>query len=244
MGKLQIQYTLIREDYNNGISINKIKKKYSCSYLKVRNAIGDEINNKKNLIPLDKQYKLIREDYNKGMSIRDIRVKYSCSYLKVKNAIGDDVRSNSESVKLAHKLKPESFLHTEETKKKISKKLTINNKGGRCKWYEVSGQKVQGKWEKELAELFTYYNIKWNKIKTNSHTFEYKSCCGKIKNYTPDFYLEDFDMYIEVKGYWWGNDKNKMQEVLKNNNINIKILEDRRLFIYFIYDLLNIKDSV
>lgn len=32
---------------------------------------------------------------------------------------------------------------------------------------------------------------------------------------TPDFYLPEFDMFIEIKGYWWGNDKEKMICVMK-----------------------------
>lgn len=186
---------------------------------------------------LNKQYIKIRKDYKEGMSIRGIRKKYSCSYLKVKNALGDNVRSYSEAAKLAHKKNPDAYLHSEETKQKISKKLSINNKGGRCKWYTVSDQKVQGTWEKELAELFVEHDIKWEKIKVNSHTFEYKCTNGVTRRYTPDFYLKDFDMYIEVKGYWWGNDKEKVNSVLNSHNINLKVLNDKTLFESFINEL-------
>lgn len=113
--------------------------------------------------------------------------------------------------------KPGSFTgrkHTEETKRKISQKMSINNKGGRSKWYEVAGQKVQGTWERNVALKFEEMNIKWEKLKTNRHTFDYV-IDNKTRCYTPDFYLKDFDTYIEVKGRWWGNDREKMDIVLK-----------------------------
>ena len=104
--------------------------------------------------------------------------------------------------------------HSEETKQKISQKLSINNKGGRAKWYEVAGQNVQGTWERDIAIKFEQLNIRWLKLKTNKDTLQYVMD-GKIRNYTPDFYLIDYDMYVEVKGFWWGNDKEKMKIVLE-----------------------------
>jgi predicted nuclease of restriction endonuclease-like RecB superfamily len=39
---------------------------------------------------------------------------------------------------------------------------------------------------------------------------------GKIRSYSPDFYLPDYDIYVEVKGYWWGDDRRKMDIVIKS----------------------------
>lgn len=113
--------------------------------------------------------------------------------------------------------KPGSFLgkiHTPESKQKISEKLSINNKGGRAKWYMVAGQNVQGTWERDIANKFEQLNIRWLKLKTNKDTLKYEMN-GKIRSYTPDFYLPDYDMYVEVKGFWWGDDKEKMKIVLQ-----------------------------
>ena len=114
---------------------------------------------------------------------------------------------------------PGTFLgrkHTAESKKKISEKLSINNKGGRSKWYEVSGQKVQGTWEKNIALKLNELGITWIKLKTNKDTLKYEMN-GKTRSYTPDFYLPEFDMYLEIKGFWWGNDKEKMKIVLETH---------------------------
>jgi len=112
---------------------------------------------------------------------------------------------------------PGTFLgkkHSYETKQKISEKLSINNKGGRAKWYEVAGQNVQGTWERDIAIKFEQLSIQWIKLKTNKHTLKYEMN-GKIRSYTPDFYLPDYDVFVEVKGYWWGDDKEKMKKVFE-----------------------------
>ena len=91
-----------------------------------------------------------------------------------------------------------SFLgkkHTIDTKRKISEKLSINNKGGRCKWYEVSGQKVQGTWERDIAIKFNEMNINWIKLKTNKDILKYE-INGITRSYTPDFYLKDYDLFL------------------------------------------------
>jgi hypothetical protein len=114
---------------------------------------------------------------------------------------------------------PGTFLgkkHSDESKQKISEKLSINNKGGRAKWYEVAGQNVQGTWERDIALKFEQLSIRWIKLKTNKHTLKYEMT-GKVRSYTPDFYLPDYDMLIEVKGFWWGDDKEKMKIVLNTH---------------------------
>lgn len=115
--------------------------------------------------------------------------------------------------------------HTDEAKAKISKALSINNKGGRSKWYEVSGQKVQGTWERNIALKLNELGIEWKKLKTNKDTMEYMMN-NKIHNYTPDFYLPLYDLYLEIKGFWWGNDKEKMKIISETYpNKKIAIIE-------------------
>lgn len=46
---------------------------------------------------------------------------------------------------------------------------------------------------------------------------------GKKRRYFPDFYLIDSDTYIEVKGYWWNNDLEKMK-LVKQYNPSMKII--------------------
>ena len=121
--------------------------------------------------------------------------------------------------------KPGTFTgrhHTEETKRKISQQLSINNKGGRCKWYEVSGQKVQGTWERNVALQLDAIGVAWSKLTLKKDTLEYVMG-SKVRRYTPDFYLPTFDIYLEVKGHWWGRDKEKM-DIIRNTYPEKKII--------------------
>lgn len=134
--------------------------------------------------------------------------------------------------------------HSEESKKKISEKLSYNNRGGRCKWYEYKGQLLQGTYELNFAKKLDELNIKWKKIKTNSQTLKWIDDNNKTHHYTPDFYLEDYNKYIEIKGYWWGNDKRKMELVkIQNQNENIIIIE-KYLYQNIINDNVNILDII
>jgi hypothetical protein len=109
-----------------------------------------------------------------------------------------------------------------EARKNLSIAQSTKNRGGRCKWFEVSGQKVQGTWERDLAMKMDAVGIIWVKC-SKSIPYEIE---GKIKRYTPDFYLPEFDHYLELKGYWWGNDKEKMEAVLSQHpHLRIVIVE-------------------
>lgn len=123
------------------------------------------------------------------------------------------VAENAIAVSLATKGRP-GHPQTEESKRKISLSKSINNKGGRCKWFEIAGQKVQGTWERDITLKFEELNIKWQKLKTNQHTFDYVMD-SKTRCYTPDFYLPQYGIYLEIKGRWWGRDREKMDIVMK-----------------------------
>lgn len=117
----------------------------------------------------------------------------------------------------------------EEARRKISIAKTLNNKGGRCKWYKVSGAWVQGTWEKSFAEKLNNLNISWLRPR---EYFEYNNG-HKMKRYTPDFYLPDLDKFIEIKGHWWGNDKHKMKLVMQQNKDlmgRIKVIRKQKFY--------------
>ncbi len=116
-----------------------------------------------------------------------------------------------------------------ENRKKTSERQSSNNSGGRCKWYDVSGIKVQGTWERDLALKMNDLEIKWNR--PTSGLFPYTKE-NKQHNYTPDFFLPDYNIFLEIKGFWWGNDKHKMILVEEANpglSAKIKIVE-KQLF--------------
>lgn len=117
-----------------------------------------------------------------------------------------------------------TIIISEETRKKLSNSRLKYLESGKShvKWFafSVNGKelKVQGTWEKRLAEKLNSLNILWErKILIYS----------KYRKYTPDFYIPKFDIYIEVKGFFYEKDKVKMFKVLdEHQNLKLKIIEN------------------
>jgi hypothetical protein len=119
--------------------------------------------------------------------------------------------------------KPGTFLgklHSEETKKAMSKsRKALYESGwecsaGRCLKYNyispIAGDiKVDGSWELRFCEFADKKQLKW---KRNKKRFSYIKSDGKESTYQPDFYLEDYKCYIEVKGYETDLDKVKWSQ--------------------------------
>ena len=103
-----------------------------------------------------------------------------------------------------------------EARQKLSIEQSLHNRGGKCKWFNYKGQKLQGTWEYNVAIKLDELNIKWYKPKVNRDVWQYV-VDGVNKSYTPDFYLPEYDIYLEIKGYWWGDDKEKMKIVLEQH---------------------------
>ena len=97
---------------------------------------------------------------------------------------------------------------TDEAKKNLSEKLKGKTGGyreGTNKWkggrvFSLSAGKevwLDSRWEIEFIDILNFHNIKWKK---NYSSFEYE-WESKKKRYIPDFYLEELNMWIEVKGW-------------------------------------------
>ena len=66
--------------------------------------------------------KIIDLYVNQNYSVKDLRKEFKIQSDDIKNILGDKVRSSSEANKLAHKKYPNSFKHTEESKKIMREK--------------------------------------------------------------------------------------------------------------------------
>ena len=104
--------------------------------------------------------------------------------------------------------------------KKFPESYSTNNVSGRAKIYEYDGIKLKGTWELQVAKAFDSCNIKWtNDIKPFPYFWK-----NKWHLYFPDFYLIEYDLYVEVKGYQRDRDLSKWK-VLDN----LLILKDKEL---------------
>jgi predicted nuclease of restriction endonuclease-like RecB superfamily len=78
-------------------------------------------------------------------------------------------------------------------------------------------------WEVAMAERLDALKIKW--IRSPDMKLPYMTKSGRKRNYVPDFYLPDIDLYIEVKGYWTDRAKHKMKDICNRYPGKICILE-------------------
>ena len=118
-----------------------------------------------------------------------------------------------------------------KTVEKYPDSYTKNNVVGRVKNIIYNGIKLKGNWEVIVAKWLDKNEIKWEH-ETKSFDYEWNG----IRKYYPDFYLPDFDLFIEVKGYQterdlhkWESVKNlvvfKLDEIKKIKNNNLKIVD-------------------
>lgn len=107
---------------------------------------------------------------------------------------------------------------------------------GRAKKYEYHSDsagkiRVDGKWELEVAKYLDRMNLKWRRP---TERFDYINLEGKKSKYKPDFYIDDYMSYLEVKGYEteldrckWSQFKENLIIWRKDDLIRLNILEDK-----------------
>ncbi len=78
-------------------------------------------------------------------------------------------------------------------------------------------------WEVACAERLDTLGIKWQR--NPSIKLQYRDRKLRLRNYIPDFYLPDFDVYLEVKGYWTAAAKWKMRDIMVRYPGKIRLLE-------------------
>src|ERR1700720_1878974 len=160
----------------------------------------------------------IQDRYDQGASWRQLKEEFGVTsnsiFLARKRGDLITYRSVSEGMKLAHANgRAKSQLQAPEYRLKTSIRQSLHNSGGKSKWFQVSGRKVQGTWERDLALKFEEWGVEWQKP-TKKLAWPY-FLDGKPKHYSPDFYLPALNVWVEVKGYWWGGDMRKMVAVTR-----------------------------
>jgi hypothetical protein len=129
-----------------------------------------------------------------------------------------------KKIGLKHKGKKISNEQKEKLSLARSKNLEELGVGGfkNIKWYKVSNINnekfiVRGTWELKVANILNENKIIWKR----KIYISYVDNNGVKKTYTPDFYLPDFNRYLEIKGYFSDEDKIKLNLVTSQNKINL-----------------------
>lgn len=128
-----------------------------------------------------------------------------------------------------------------ETRKEVSKKVAkawkegkFNGvKTGRCKWYfyqklDGSTIKVQGTWELAFAKWADFQNLNFVCHKSR---IKYLDGDGNEKSYYPDFYVFEWDCWVDIKNdYHFNLQKDKFDLIRKSNpNLKLRIVTKKDL---------------
>jgi hypothetical protein len=126
--------------------------------------------------------------------------------------------------------------HNEEFKEKQRQRALERNLGGvrPSKWINYRGKILGSSYELKLVQDLEAHGIKWDTCKR----FAYTDPFGKIRTYTPDIYLPEYDVYLDPKNDYLINNVNpklgftdveKIKCVMDQNNIRILILNKLQL---------------
>lgn len=110
-------------------------------------------------------------------------------------------------------------------KKDTSAMGGLRKGGGRSKSKEyinsLGNRMFLNEEEIRVAKILDSLNINWNR---NSVGFKYLTEDNKVQKFYPDFYIEDFDIYIEYKGWITRKMDHKMKDSVKRNDFNLLII--------------------
>jgi hypothetical protein len=170
----------------------------------------------------------LQQLYDAGYSWRDLEREFGISKRALQKGVARGALK-TRTVREAHGVlrqkgwKPPPM--GDDARKALSERQSLNNSGGRCKWFDVNGQRVQGTWERDAGLKLTELGIEWRKCSGRADIIKY-TLDGKERSYTPDFFLPGCNVFLEFKGYWWGDDRRKMQAVFMQNHAKqIAIIE-------------------
>ena len=194
--KLGRQKTSISR-YARKIGLTKYNRKFSKQSIeKMKNSLSiyRETDTYKNIV-LKSQTSLLKY-YAQNEHPRGMLNKHHTDYTKNKMS-----KSHIElSKKMTYEEKHKIAMKAVETKRKTGGFHTTSNAYSRCKggYRNDLNQYFRSAWEANIARLLNHFNIIW-KYEIKRFNFD-KEVSGVI-SYQPDFYLPQYDIWIEVKGW-------------------------------------------
>lgn len=153
--------------------------------------------------------------WNKGLTIEDERVAKNAMHIREHYKQNPNPR---RGISLPQHIKD-----------KISN--TILEKSRKGEWhtslaknmhYKYKGEDLHGSWELEYAKYLDAKKIKWIRNKKQfTYYFE-----GKQRYYTPDFYLEESRIFIEIKGFQTAKDEAKWKQFPSSEKLQVLFYQD------------------
>lgn len=160
-----------------------------------------------------------------------------------KNKISESLKSVSTKITKLCSVCQKVLKHCNKTGKCIkclgkdpAHRLTLSRAmKGKVGGYRVKGGNPQHKggyycniwmdssWELALAERLDTLGVNWER--GSKIYLPWVDDLSVSHKYYPDFFLPDFDTYIEIKGYWLEKTRVKMKKVQEQNDIKLIMLE-------------------
>ena len=160
---------------------------------------------------------------------------FSCQSHYFNNKPGRKQKTSQSLKKYFREHSPEEA--AEKNKKAREGLLRVISNGnwrphaGKKTRYIYNNQIFDSSWEAAYARYLDQQSIKWIR---NTERFEY-FFEGKIHSYFPDFYLDESNQFVEIKGYVTAKDFAKWEQFPKDRNL--KVLREKELKELFKVDL-------
>ena len=172
----------------------------------------------------------IQKYYDLGHSIAEVSEKFSVTKQMCMRSKHFTSRAKEDQSKMmvATRKNRGTNLHTQDTKNFLSAKAIERGFGGKNyrKTFEYNGVLLESSYELLLAKELDKNNIKWIRPKRLKWIDE----TGKQRHYTPDFYLTEFDIYLDPKNdYLIKIDSVKVRLCAIQNNVKIYVLNKSQL---------------
>jgi hypothetical protein len=182
-------------------------------------------------------------EYNKKVKNGEVIKKFTNKYMKYRElGLPVPIMSQETRMKISKRTtdrlfeywkNPENKIKQSESMKKAVLKnpdsYTTKNVSGRVKSFDFKDSfgndiKIKGKWELKVAEFLNKKKVRWINKTDPSPYFWNESW----HLYFPDFYLIDYNIYLEVKGFERERDRKKWND-FKNKLIILKKKEIENL---------------
>lgn len=156
-----------------------------------------------------------RNEYNKNNNGSQLNTKEARNkaIIKIKEAHKKGAYKESQDKRRGVPGKP----HSQEVRDIISKKALENNYQRKCKksheYVDKHGRSFifDSSWEDALAKRLDDLNIKWDRPEPIYYELE-----GKRKRYYPDFFLPDYNLYLDPKNSYVINEQKQKLDIVKD----------------------------
>jgi len=237
MQRKDIQTEEVVRFYQNGLIGREIAEKLGCSVTLVQRrltkaGIKMRSSNDRITIPIDKH--VLEEMYwvkkMHPVAIGKVFGVHKMTVTKKMLEFGIPFRTKSQA--RIGKFNPLYGVgHSEETKNKLSqqfidgrRKVSLQNQYGNPTKYKETV--YRSSWEAGVA---FYLDTRLISYEYEYRSFPYPAEYGRIRSYTPDFYLPNTDTYLEVKGVFREKDLYKVNSVIATQGIKIDFWDGPKL---------------